>query len=79
MPQDFPVLSTIAELDSALAQSSVRPIVIFKHSPTCGISAQAFQSVSEFLEGQVPDADWFVIPVQASRSRCTLPVTGLPR
>lgn len=71
MPHSFRVLSTLGELDSALAQSSVRPIVIFKHSPTCGISAQAFASIVEVLEDQAPDADWFVVPVQASRAVST--------
>jgi bacillithiol system protein YtxJ len=71
MPHNFRVLSTLGELDAALAQSSVRPIVIFKHSPTCGISAQAFASIVEVLEDQAPDADWFVVPVQASRAVST--------
>lgn len=71
MPKAFRVLSTIAELDSALAQSSLRPMVIFKHSPTCGISAQAFESIAEFLGNQAEDADWFVVPVHASREVST--------
>lgn len=62
------VLSTTDELDGALARSSVRPVVIFKHSPTCGISAQAFESISEWLAGQTLAADVFVLPVQASRA-----------
>ena len=68
MPIPLRTLSTTAELDLALEQSSVRPVVIFKHSPTCGISAQAFESISEWLAAEAPDADFFVLPVQASRA-----------
>jgi bacillithiol system protein YtxJ len=71
MPHLLQVLSTIAELDAAIAQSSTRPAVIFKHSPTCGISAQAFESIAESLEGKGRDADWFLVPVQASRAVST--------
>jgi len=64
-------LSTTEELERAIEQSSQRPAVIFKHSPTCGISAQAFESISEWLAGEVPDADFYVVPVQASRALST--------
>ena len=72
MPIPLRTLSTAAELDLALEQSSVRPIVIFKHSPTCGISAQAFESIAEWLDADAPAADFFVVPVQASRALSTL-------
>jgi bacillithiol system protein YtxJ len=68
MSHPFRLLSTIDELEHALAGSAARPIVIFKHSPYCGTSAMAFESVAGFLESQTVDADWFVVPVQASRA-----------
>jgi len=71
MPSPLRILSTTDELERALEQSSRRPLVIFKHSPTCGISAQAFESISEWLRGEVPDADYCVVPVQASRALST--------
>ena len=71
MPTAFHILSTTDELDRALARSSQRPVVIFKHSPTCGISAQAFESITEWLNGEVPNADFYVVPVQASRAVST--------
>ncbi|MDP2053673.1 MAG: bacillithiol system redox-active protein YtxJ [Acidobacteriota bacterium] len=71
MPTPLHTLSTTDELERALAQSSERPAVIFKHSPTCGISAQAFESISEWLTGKVLDADFYVVPVQASRALST--------
>jgi bacillithiol system protein YtxJ len=72
MPTPLSILSTTAELDQALERSAERPAVIFKHSPTCGISAQAFESITEWLTGGVPDADFYVVPVQASRALSTL-------
>ncbi|MEY4637447.1 MAG: hypothetical protein RJA55_3245 [Acidobacteriota bacterium] len=71
MLSPFKTLSTSDQLDRALDESSRRPAVIFKHSPTCGISAQAFESISEWVTGKVPDADFYLVPVQASRALST--------
>lgn len=71
MPTPFQTLSTAEELEGALARSAEGPIVIFKHSPTCGISAQAFESISEWLADTVPGADFFVLPVRTSRELST--------
>jgi bacillithiol system protein YtxJ len=71
MPTPLRTLSTTDELDRALARSSVLPVVIFKHSPTCGISAQAHESIVEWLAGETLEAEVFVLPVQASRALST--------
>lgn len=71
MPSSLRTLSTTEGLELALAQSAQRPAVIFKHSPTCGISAQAFESISGWLDGKIPDADFYVVPVPASRAVAT--------
>lgn len=71
MPSPLRTLATPEELDRAIEQSSQRPAVIFKHSPTCGISAQAFESISEWLRGEDRDADFYVLTVQASRALST--------
>ncbi len=60
-------LSTNDELEAALKRSAEVPVVIFKHSPTCGISAQAFESISEWRAAASPLAEFLVLPVQASR------------
>lgn len=72
MPSPFRTISTTDELDRALAQSSRRPLVIFKHSPTCGISAQAFESITEWMTLETRDADFYIVPVPASRAISTL-------
>ncbi len=71
MPTPLRTLSTQDEFDRALERSSQQPIVIFKHSPTCGISAQALDSISEWLAGSSPGAEVFVLSVPASRALST--------
>lgn len=43
----FVELSDIESLDSFLAESNGDPVIIFKHSDTCGISARAYTQMSE--------------------------------
>ena len=61
------VLSTLDELDAAITHSADRPVVIFKHSSTCGTSAQAHESIVELLAETAVGAEWYVVLVQASR------------
>jgi bacillithiol system protein YtxJ len=72
MPTSLQTLSTADQLERALDESARRPLVILKHSPTCGISAQAFESIADWLAGESPDADFYVLPVQAGRALSTL-------
>lgn len=67
MPTPIQTLSTTDELERALASSAQQPVVIFKHSPTCGISAQAFELITEWLAAATLTAEVFVLPVQAGR------------
>ena len=68
MPPSFNALETLEDLASAIAASYDRPTVIFKHSASCGLSAQAFHSIGELLDQKPPDANWFLLPVRTSRS-----------
>ena len=62
-------LATIDELDAAVAGSSTRPAVFFKHSPVCGTSAMANEAIGDLPDdGPHVDADWYLVPVQASRA-----------
>ena len=67
MTASLHVLRNLEELDAAIAASFSRPIVIFKHSPTCGTSAMAHEEIDEWLAGPPLGADAYVVPVQASR------------
>jgi bacillithiol system protein YtxJ len=57
------VLESLADLDEAVHRSHAHPIVIFKHSATCGVSAFAREEVEDFtaLEREV---EVFVVSVQ---------------
>ena len=67
MSEQFRTIATLDELESAISGSSDRPSVIFKHSPTCGLSAMAFESIRESLDQQGTSANWFLLPVRTSR------------
>ncbi|HUR21991.1 MAG TPA: bacillithiol system redox-active protein YtxJ [Vicinamibacterales bacterium] len=64
-------LETVADLDGALAGSATRPILIFKHSATCGTSGVALEEIEELVELLDEEAlpvDVFVVGVQAARA-----------
>ena len=64
-------LATVAELDAALAGSASRPILIFKHSATCGSSALALEEIDEIvdlIDAEALPVDLFVVGVQAART-----------
>ena len=61
-------LPDTAALDAAIAESRVRPVVIFKHSRTCGISCEAYDALHEHLSEGAPDASYNVITVQSHRA-----------
>jgi bacillithiol system protein YtxJ len=47
MNNGFIELRDVASLDSFLAQANGDPVIIFKHSDSCGISARAYTQMSE--------------------------------
>jgi bacillithiol system protein YtxJ len=55
------------QLDSLVAGSHGRPVVIFKHSRTCGTSALAFDELQEMLSDD-PGADVYVVDVLRNRA-----------
>jgi bacillithiol system protein YtxJ len=63
----FAPLETPERLESLVEESRVRPVIIFKHSPTCGTSAQAFDELESFLQDVDGGADVQLVDVLASR------------
>ena len=63
---EIKTLETEEHLDEALAASGERPVLLFKHSLTCPISANAFKELKRFVEGDA-DADVRLIVVQNAR------------
>ncbi|MBZ0269926.1 bacillithiol system redox-active protein YtxJ [bacterium] len=65
----FTPLTTPVEFDRALQESRDRPVVIFKHSPRCSISAHALGDFRQYIEG-VPPSDpplFIVVDVVGAR------------
>lgn len=60
-------LTNVAALDALLSESSQRPVVFFKHSPTCGISAHVHHNLMPLVYDEDLDADWYLISVRAHR------------
>ena len=62
MPANFIKLESIDDLDRLIDSSHERPVVIFKHSASCGISSGVFNVVDGGME-----TDVHLVVVQRSR------------
>ncbi len=62
MKAKFTEINTTEQLDTLFEQSNEKPIVLFKHSLTCPISAGVYQDVSN------ADADINIIIMQKARN-----------
>jgi bacillithiol system protein YtxJ len=60
-------LSDTAALDAAIAESRERPVLIFKHSRTCGISCEAYDALHAHLADDSAGASYNLITVQSHR------------
>lgn len=47
---DFIPLTTQDQLATVVSESAARPVLIFKHSPSCGTSAEAYEELSTVAE-----------------------------
>ena len=62
MPSNFIRIDTAEKLDALIAESDLRPVFLFKHSNTCGISLDMLERL-EAVNGDV-----YVVTVQNSRA-----------
>lgn len=62
MAANFVELDTIERLESLFEESHRRPVVLFKHSSTCGISAGVYRYVAEV------EAEINLVVVQQARN-----------
>ena len=61
-------LQGLDELDRLLAASDERPLLLFKHSYTCGTSAEALDELVSHLNGTpAADVDYAMVTVQTHR------------
>jgi bacillithiol system protein YtxJ len=54
MARGLTTLRGVHELEEALSLSHVRPLLLFKHSHTCGISAEALDELQAHIDEQPP-------------------------
>lgn len=73
MSKNFFKIDDQAALDSLLADSQTRPVIVFKHSNSCSISSRAYREMERF-EGDVN-----ILVVQSARevSRELANLTGV--
>jgi bacillithiol system protein YtxJ len=71
-------LTTIDQVDALLLESAEQPVLVFKHSLTCGTSAQALDELAEHLEvADGPHAHYALVTVQTHREVSTAISTRL--
>src|SRR5262245_59414628 len=57
----------LEDLDRLLAQTAERPLLLFKHSLTCGTSAEALDELIDHLNEDQLDARYAIVTVQSHR------------
>ena len=62
----FRPLDQVEQFEQLLRDSHLQPVVVFKHSPTCGISAQAYDEIERYLRDGA-GADVHLLDVRVSR------------
>jgi bacillithiol system protein YtxJ len=71
MDLGVPALRGIDELERTLTDSHERPVLLFKHSFTCGISAEALDELRSHIEENASTAvGYAMVTVQTHREVC---------
>jgi bacillithiol system protein YtxJ len=60
-------LSDLDMLEAAIAESRERPVLLFKHSRTCGVSAEALDELRAHLDRDSAGATYKMVTVQSHR------------
>jgi len=61
-------LTTVEDLDRLLDEAASKPVLIYKHSLTCGRSAMAFEEIRDLVEGPPIGAQVALVNVQPART-----------
>jgi bacillithiol system protein YtxJ len=64
-------IESVAQLESLLTSSDTRPVLLFKHSRSCGASAQALDELIEHLDTGSNDVHYAMVTVQTHREVST--------
>ena len=68
MHPQLTTLDGLEELDRLLADSDTRPLLLFKHSYTCGTSAEALDQLVAHLNDNPAEARYAIVTVQTHRA-----------
>ncbi len=61
MPPRFIIIDSPEKLDALIAESDLRPVFLFKHSDSCGISADILEQLDAI------NGDVYILTVQTDR------------
>jgi bacillithiol system protein YtxJ len=69
MDLELTPLRGLTELEQVITDSHIKPVLLFKHSYTCGISAEALDELRAHLDGQPTPAAvrYAMVTVQTHR------------
>jgi bacillithiol system protein YtxJ len=67
MHPELKTLEHLDDLDQLLAASSAEPILLFKHSYSCGVSAEALDELLSHLNGRINSGPVAMVTVQTHR------------
>ena len=67
MDHGLTTLRDVDELDAAINHSHQRPVLLFKHSYTCGISAEALDELRAHIDAAPMSAQYAMVTVQTHR------------
>jgi bacillithiol system protein YtxJ len=68
MHPDLKTLSGVDDLDQLLTASNNGPVLLFKHSHSCGVSMEALDELLAHLNDASTDAKYGIVTVQTHRS-----------
>ena len=78
MAVDLLRLTSPDQVDTLLEESASRPVLLFKHSASCGTSAYALDELRELLgRPQAEDVRYAVVVVQSDRATSNAVATRL--
>ena len=72
MPDTLTELRDAAEFEHLLTESARRPVLIYKHSLSCGTSAEALDELLEHISRGGSDARYAMVTVQTHRELSSL-------
>lgn len=68
MPRDLSILESESDLDDLLTRSHGQPVLLFKHSRSCGTSAYALEELGDYLARAPERLGCAMVTVQTHRA-----------